>query len=83
LAVYDAKNSFKVTNVSRDVETIKEVKMRKVKNDFILNTLELASLVHLPTTYVKTPSINWVSSRLFEPPSNIPLLKTGNDLTPI
>lgn len=83
LAVYDAKNTFKVSNVSRDLEFIKEVKQRVAKNDFILNTQELAALVHLPTSYVKTPSINWVSSRLFEPPSNIPLLKTWNDLTPI
>lgn len=83
LAVYDAKNTFKISNVSRDAEFIKEVKQRVAKNDFILNTLELSALVHLPTNYVKTPSINWVSSRLFEPPSNLPLLKTGNNLTPI
>lgn len=83
LAVYDAKNSFKLSSIDSDIELIQEIKMRKWKNNFILNTLELAWLVHLPTSYVKTPSINWVSSRLFEPPSNIPLLKTGNDLTPI
>ena len=31
-------------------------------------------MVHLPTNYVKTPYINWVSSRAFEPPSNLPIV---------
>lgn len=83
LAVYDAKNTFKISNLSSDLELIKKFKDRNFDDNFILNTGELASLVHLPTAYVKTPSINWVSSRLFEPPSNIPLLKTWNNLTPI
>lgn len=30
--------------------------------------------MHLPTNYVKTPYINWVSSRAFEPPSNLPII---------
>lgn len=30
--------------------------------------------MHLPTNYVKTPYINWVSSRAFEPPSNLPVI---------
>lgn len=40
--------------------------------------------MHLPTTYVKTPSINWVSSRAFEPPSNLPILDEDltDDITP-
>jgi hypothetical protein len=48
-------------------------------------------LVHLPTSYVKTPQINWVSSRAFEPPSNLPIIDPDlkdnitpkTDLTPI
>jgi hypothetical protein len=47
--------------------------------------------VHLPTTYVKTPQINWVSARAFEPPSNLPIvdpdltddIEPESDLTPI
>jgi hypothetical protein len=39
-----------------------------------LNTKELSGLVHLPTTYVKTPMISWVSSRNFEPPADLPLI---------
>jgi len=52
-----------------------------------LSTKELSWLVHLPTTYVKTPNINWVLSRNFEPPSNLPLItwnpELDSDLTPI
>lgn len=40
----------------------------------ILSSSELSGLVHLPTNYVKTPYINWVSSRAFEPPSNLPII---------
>jgi len=47
----------------------------------------LAGLVHLPTSYVKTPQINWVDSRNFEPPANLPLLpdnkKEETNLTPV
>jgi hypothetical protein len=35
---------------------------------------------------VKTPQINWVDARSFEPPSNLPLLNKKNkdsDLTPV
>lgn len=39
----------------------------------LLNTLELAWLVHVPTKYVSTPGIDWVMSQTFEPPHNIPL----------
>ncbi len=38
----------------------------------ILSATELAWLVHLPTLYVKTPWVNWVTTRKFEPPHNLP-----------
>ncbi len=47
----------------------------------ILNTTELAGLIHLPTLYVKTPGINWVTTRRFEPPHNLPSTDSPN--TPI
>ena len=47
----------------------------------ILNSTELAGLVHLPTLYVKTPGINWVTTRKFEPPHNLPTVDSPN--TPI
>lgn len=45
----------------------------------------------MPTNYVKTPFINWVASRAFEPPSNLPIIdpdlsddtKPQSVLTPI
>ncbi|MDP3381181.1 MAG: hypothetical protein Q8S84_06875 [bacterium] len=40
----------------------------------LLTTNELSGLVHLPTSYVKTPQINWVIARAFEPPSNLPII---------
>jgi len=50
----------------------------------IFNIKELAGLVHLPTSYVKTPAINWVSSRAFEPPSNLPIIDPDltDDISP-
>ena len=47
----------------------------------ILSVTELAGLVHLPTIYVKTPGVNWVTTRRFEPPHNLPTAETPN--TPI
>jgi len=81
-------NSFRLKSLSKNPEIIKKVKKRKIieNNDFILNTAELSWLVHLPTNYVKTPQINWVDARSFEPPSNLPLLNKKNkdsDLTPV
>lgn len=47
----------------------------------ILNVTELAGIIHLPTLYVKTPGVNWVTTRKFEPPHNLP--KEENPNTPI
>lgn len=47
----------------------------------ILSVTELAGLVHLPTIYVKTPGVNWVTTRRFEPPHNLPPAQEPN--TPI
>gem|GEM_PF-1382825 len=79
-------NSFKLNYINKDNENINLVKSRALNNYFVLNTKELASLVHLPTTYVKTPSINWVSARNFEPPANLSIVdldSVDSDLTPI
>ena len=47
----------------------------------ILSVTELAGLVHMPTMYVKTPGVNWVVTRRFEPPHNLPNAAKPN--TPI
>jgi hypothetical protein len=56
----------------------------------ILNTAELAGMVHMPTIYVSTPGINWVTTKKFEPPANLPVLSDeyllspeSSDITPI
>jgi hypothetical protein len=51
------------------------------KKQGILSVHELAGMVHLPTIYVKTPGINWIMTRKFEPPHNLPTVT--NDMTPI
>jgi len=84
-------NSFSLEQIVTSDDDINKVKNRVVSWDNILSTNELSWLVHLPTSYVKTPQINWVASRAFEPPSNLPIIDSDlsdekvpeNDLTPI
>lgn len=68
-------NSFKFFWVKSDELAVKCAKNREIcASKDILTTNELSGLVHLPTSYVKTPQINWVSARAFEPPSNLPVI---------
>ena len=67
-------NSFQLDSISCSEEDINNIKNRNITWNYILSTNELSWLVHLPTEYVKTPQINWVSSRAFEPPSNLPIV---------
>lgn len=85
------QNSFKLKNITNNEKNISQIKNRNIWIENILSTKELSWLVHLPTSYVKTPQINWVSSRAFEPPSNLPIIDPDlsddidviNDLTPV
>jgi hypothetical protein len=84
-------NSLKLSWITNDDEEIIRIKKREVMWNMILSTNELSWLVHLPTSYVKTPQINWVSARAFEPPSNLPIvdpdltdnIEPETNLTPI
>ena len=84
-------NSFLLDEITDNKEKIQKIKNREVDWNIILTTNELSGLVHLPTSYVKTPQINWVSARNFEPPSNLPIIDPDltddivpeTDLTPI
>ncbi|MCD5385280.1 type IV secretion system DNA-binding domain-containing protein, partial [Candidatus Gracilibacteria bacterium] len=84
-------NSFLLDEITDNKEKIQKIKNREVDGNIILTTNELSGLVHLPTSYVKTPQINWVSARNFEPPSNLPIIDPDltddivpeTDLTPI
>lgn len=76
LSVYSlfGNNSFKLLQISNNIDLIRKVKNRKTTEKIVLNTQELSGLVHIPTSYVKTPSINWLSARAFEPPFNLPII---------
>jgi len=43
------------------------------EHSYILNTVELASVFHLPSVTVETPAIAWTASRRGEPPLNLPI----------
>lgn len=45
---------------------------RNYGKNTILNTEEIASLWHLPTTYLETPNIKWLMSKKAPPPINLP-----------
>lgn len=78
-------NSFKLDNISNNLDDVLKIKQREIFKNIILSTKELSQIVHLPTTYVQTPGVSWILSRSFEPPLNLQVFdeKTINDLTPI
>lgn len=86
LSVYTqfGQNGLRLWSISRQNTDVLHAKSRRLVKKSILSTPELAWLVHLPTNYVKTPYINWVSSRAFEPPSNLPIIDPdlSDDITP-
>ena len=50
----------------------------------VLNSAELAGLAHVPTPYVKTPGITWITCKTLQPPANLPLLEAeGDALAPV
>lgn len=57
---------------------VKYALARQIYKAEILNTVELATLWHLPSGKIKTSSIVWGHSVLSEPPDNLPI---ANDLT--
>jgi len=76
LSVYAlfGQNALTLNSISQSTLAIESAKNRILQTKNILSTAELAGLVHLPTSYVTTPYINWVTSRAFEPPSNLPII---------
>ncbi|MCH7640963.1 type IV secretion system DNA-binding domain-containing protein [Patescibacteria group bacterium] len=53
--------------------------LRLVSDNQILNIAELATLWHLPSEKVKTPSIIWGTAVLSEPPDNLPVATDLSD----
>jgi hypothetical protein len=48
----------------------------------IINIEELASLYHLPNNSVETPNIMWSRARKAEPPLDLPVFGTDEEITP-
>jgi hypothetical protein len=42
------------------------------RESLLLNTEEITSFFHFPTSYIKNPIIHWLSARSAPPPSNLP-----------
>ena len=78
------QNSFKLSALSNTLQDIEYAKKRNSDIRYIMASSELAGLVHMPTNYVTTPYINWVSSRAFEPPTNLPIIdpELSDNITP-
>ena len=75
-------NSFEgVNSVDDSTELLKTYENRSFSDVHasVLNTEELASIYHLPSSSVETPTINWVYAKTSEPPSDLPT--AGEDIT--
>ena len=58
---------------------VKALLERRVSGNQILNIAELATLWHLPSEKIKTPTIAWGVSVLSEPPENLPAAITASE----
>jgi len=74
-------NSFYVKGSSliKRATPLKNLLERKVTDNQILNIVELATLWHLPSDKIKTPTIAWGTSVLSEPPENLPTSLNATD----
>lgn len=68
-------NGFVTSDIQEGPEVVATYRARTFEDQgMILNIEELASLYHLPSVSVATPSIVWAGSKTGEPPSNLPLV---------
>lgn len=65
-------NGFQIKKISTSSFFLKRYQNRVLKNPFVLNSEELATIYHFPNLTVQTPNIDWVKSRKLEPPSDFP-----------
>lgn len=75
-----SNNSFELSSINDNFE---DFKSRGFWKKMIFNTFELSSIVHMPTNYVKTPSINWLKARKMENPQEIPKIQDNKEIVPI
>jgi len=72
--IYEFGNSFKA-DVPKNVDTyIEHFIYRHIvsKNNMLLNSEEMTSLVHLPLPTTETPNIDWLEAVKSAPPANMP-----------
>ena len=76
-------NGFKVRRIIKNKQLVLgNFQQRSLKDSFRLNTEEVATIFHLPSIDVTTPSIEFVNYKKLDPPSNLPLLERfGDDVT--
>jgi len=53
-------------------EVVTAYNKRLIKDGFLINNEELATIYHMPNLMVKTPTIFWVTSKKMEPPVHLP-----------
>ncbi len=70
-------NGFAVAKVA----SAAQIPLGLMHRPFILSAEELATLWHFPTVLVKTPNIDWVTSKKLEPPVELPLSSAEPDIT--
>ncbi len=68
-------NGFSLSQISTDKERIMPVFQSRAfpTTGAIFNVEELASIYHLPSVAVETPSIVWAGAKKGEPPANLPV----------
>lgn len=68
-------NSFYLKRIGKLAKSkgLESARKRLVTDNQILNIAELATLWHLPSEKIKTPSILWGTAVLSEPPDNLPV----------
>lgn len=78
-------NGFAASTVSTEKEKILPIFQTRAfpTQGYIFNVEELASIYHLPSTSVETPSIVWAGAKKGEPPANLPIegLSDPNEIT--
>ena len=76
------QNWIVLKSIKEDIDNV--LVQRKNTKNIILNSAELAWIVHLPTLYVQTPGIKWITTKTLEPPNNVPILdKDDKNISPI
>lgn len=69
------QNSFSSTLESSRESALEQYRTRTLdpNRQLLLSTEELATIYHLPSSNIETPTISWIYSRKSEPPSNLPV----------